>query len=613
MAQSGSNATATFTVNLESNIPQVAGGGVAALERLQTSLEQDTQALRGMQTALSRLKGSGAVGTEAIKKLKDQIAGQKSKLAQSQLQYIKLGGDLAKMRPASKGAAEGMAALAQAIHNVGGPLSRLLGSFNRLSSIVGGGLIAGGLIAIAAALIAVTGAAVAGVAAITKYAIAQADARRSELLRLEGLGKLRNYWAELIGFTRKADSGIFLQQTIDNVSQSVALGRDEVAGLTSEFYRAGLRAGNLQAAVEGASIALATQGEAGKEQFKALAMNSLLFGTSVRKAADDIKRRLGPIAKQQLLSIDVQQKKLKENFSKIFSGIKIEKLLESLKTVTDLFSQSTATGRALKTIVETMFQPIIDFLGNHGLVFKRFFQGLVIGALLFADTLLTIRDKLRTVFGKDTLKGFDLANLALKSGIALVAAFGGMLLVSAGLAAGFVGALYLVWHALERMGAGILAVLEGAWEGVKVFFDIGRQLVMGLIEGLKSGWGMLAKAVGDMWGVIKTTFTAKAEIHSPSRLMRREAYHIPEGTALGIRDGKSEVEKAMVSIAPEPTQGQPTKPAGGSASAKSGPSISVGEITIQVGSQAQGKDVMVALKAGLVDLLRGVAIEGGIA
>lgn len=125
---------------------------------------------------------------------------------------------------------------------------------------------------------------------------------------------------------------------------------------------------------------------------------------------------------------------------------------------------------------------------------------------------------------------------------------------------------------------------QGAWKAIVQFFkdmmnnaikflkgiklyDIGKQMIQGLVNGLASMGPALAKKIKGMADSIKNTLKSALKIHSPSRWMKDEVGKmIPAGIAVGIDANTSLVDKAMMgvskgmmNIAPDivqPTQGQ---------------------------------------------------------
>jgi hypothetical protein len=542
------DAVARFSLELDSNAGQVAGDQARALSDLQQKIQGDTAALREMQKALRNLQGGSVVNIQVARDLKDRIAAQKATIASATQSYIKMGGTFRDVQKGGKEASSGLKDLTQAAQGAGGPLGRLasgLGSLGKYATL------AGGLVAVAAAIAAVTAAAVAGTAALLKFGIGVANARRNELLHLEALGKLRyGYLGLAYGFQPVADKASFLQSTIDNVTASVALSREQVAGYAEDLYRTGLRGGNLQAALSGVAITAATQGEAAAGAFKGMALSAGLAGKSIRALSDDVKARLGGIAAAQLLSLDVQSRKLRENFAMIFSGLKIDKLLNGVKQITDLFSQSSASGRALKAIVEGLFGPLIDQVsGPASLLVKRFFQGMIIAALQVGIVILKLRNWFRDTFGDTKLfKNLNLMSLAVTAG--KIAIYG---LVGAVAVAGVVLANLAALILLPYAAIGLLAY--GLYRGVKAVgalgeaaYDAGGQIVKGLVEGIKSGANWVIQAIENLGTSAMKAFRAKLGIASPSRVAMRSAIEVPRGVSAGIYAGRPAVHRAVQSL-----------------------------------------------------------------
>jgi hypothetical protein len=617
----GDTERASFGVDIAVNGLSDVAQGASALEGLQTAIEGDESALKGLQLALRRLKGDSAASAETIKGLKDRITATKASIGSSTAKFLQLGGTF---KTAKKGAAEsatGFKGLLDALKKGPGPLSQLVTRFGGLRSVVAGGAIALGLAAIAAAVVAVVAATGVALIALGKYALATADARRSEALRFEGLSKYRNFWAEMMGFQRKADTGNFLQKTVDELSARLPIAREAVTDLTTEFYRAGLRAGNLKDAVEAGGIALATQGQAGLAQFKAMAMGAALYGGSIKKVAGDIKARLGPVAEQMMLGLDVQTTKLKENFAALFRDVKIEPFLKAVKQVVDLFSQSTKSGRALKMLLETMFNPFIGAVSGNGLIVKRFFQGMILAGLDFINFLLDIRDAFRSVFGKDALNGINSVQLALDAGKATVAFWGGALLVAglgvAILVAAFVEAGALFKQSFEALGEAAAWLMNINWAG------IGSSIIDGIVKGITDKIDAVKAVIQKVTNAISGGFTMGLQIHSPSRVMRDKARFVGGGIAKGEEDSIPEVERAAdkMTVAAMPDMKVPAVKSVGSGAGSDGKggrpapaqvSLTFGDINLN-GTPADSDEAWAAkMRKALISQIQGVAIQLGV-
>lgn len=563
--------TATFGIDLDGSGAVAGADDVSgALAKLHQKLDEDTSALSGMRKALTNLKGGGAVAEAQVTKLKAAIAAQKATIAQTQSKVIDLGGSYKRTKPAADQMSSGLGALLARAQSAGGPLGGLVAKLGGLKTALAGGALIAGTVALAAALLLVVAGAAAATAALTKYALASADAYRSERLQLEGLVNLRSWYG------RAKESAGFLQQQIDRVSSSTALGRDQIGGLAEEFHVLGLRGGNLQHALRGASIALATQGQRGLAQFKAMALGAGRYGGSIKKVADDFEARLGPIARAQMLSLDVQTKKLKESFSALFTGVKVEKFLSALKSITDLFSQNTVTGQALKTIMSSIFTPILDGIAVLAPLAKRFFQGMVLGALDLAIGIILLRNWFRKTFGDSSiLKSLESQRKAFETGRFVVYAFAAAIVLTAlafGLLAAGVGILVatvyaplllvaapfvLIYLAVKKLmnldwsaiGSSIVGafgtvgdVLGGIASG---YADIGYSLILGLVKGIKRGYSLVAEAVKGLGNLAKSVLKNALESRSPSRAGDRIAYSLPQGSAQGVNRGTPLVVRAV--------------------------------------------------------------------
>lgn len=532
--------TATFALNVESNAPAEGAKITSSLEALRAKMRDDIEAAQGLQVALRQLKGGGNAATATIKQLKDQLTGRRAAVAAATTQYLKLGGDVRKLKPASQQGTAGIKELNAALSVAGGPLGRFTARAGILKTLFSGGVLLGASVAVAAGIAAVGVAATAGAVGLLKFSVAAADARRSELLLLEGMTKLRPTLAQLyFGIGRVADKATFLQDTIDQVSSGVAIGRDAVAGYASEFYKLGLRSGNLQAALEGVSLAAATQGEAGVAQFKALAMNAAFFGGNIRRVADDFKARLGPIAAKQMLAIGTQFTKLRENLHRLFGSLNIEPFLKGLRQILRHFDAGATTARALQAILKAVFQPMLDATPGVASTFERLMKGMVLGALDVTIAFLKIRNSLRDHVWPWLVragKAFDW----MRAGKVVAYGLAGAFTVFAGAVAASAVALYGMIKPLLLVFDAVTALADMPWR------SIGENVVRGIADGIRAGIKWITDAVADVGRRTMAAFKGGFLIRSPSRLMRREVgLQLSRGQAVGMRDGRRDIEREI--------------------------------------------------------------------
>jgi len=580
------DATATFAINLEDGTSGAAQSATKALEQLRSTIDSDTKALAAMQKSMKGLQGGTSVNIAQFRELKAKIDAKKQSIADANAAYLSLGGTFGATGRSSARLSSFMDQLRASTNAVGGPLQGLTSQVGGLGSMLKAGGAVLGVVALAAGIAALTVAAIAGAAALTKYGIAQADARRNEQLHLEGLTKLRNWYGIAAG---NADA---MQSSIDRVSGSTSLGRAELGKYTDQLYKMGLRGANLEQALEGVAIKAQVQGEAAATAFAGWAAGAAMAGGSVKALTDDVKARLGGIAAKQMLSLGVQSKKLGESFDALFSGLKIEGVLRGLASVTTMFSQAHASGQALKSMITVMFGPLINGAESAGLVVKRFFQGMVIGALTIGIALLKVRNWFKSTFGSpEILKGFDLQKAAVYAGVVAVGALaGGLALAAAG--AGLLGAaLVVVLAPIYKFG-------KAAYEVYSVFADmdwsaLGTNLVQGIVRGVKGGARWVIDAVKGLGESAMSAFKQKLGIASPSKMFAKLGVTLPQGVQAGIARGKPGLDQdvsELVEVPQAPEQGraapaQTTKAAPASSSTPVSVQVTIGDIVMSRGAK----------------------------
>ncbi|MDF3069180.1 MAG: Minor tail protein [Polyangiaceae bacterium] len=609
--------TSTFAVALEDGTSEVAKDAASALEHLKSALQDDMAALKGMNQAMRNLKSAGLEGTAQFKALKDEITAQKAAIGAAQQSMIKHGGsvkDIVRGELAAAKAAqrlkEDLSAAKEAEDAAAKAAKEMAAQAKEMAAQKAAAVKAS--LAYAAAFAAVAVAAVRAAAAVLSYAISSSDARRNERLALEGLTKTRNWYGLAAG------SASDLQAAIDRVGDSSSLGRDKLVEMASGLYRANLRGAALEQALEGVATASDVAGDAQGEMYRAMFVSAGAYGKNTKQVLDEVRARFGAIAKMKALSLDAQSRKMRENFARIFSGLNLDSFLGVLKQANDMFSQTTSSGRALKTIVESLFQPLIDFVGGQGVLVKRFFQGATIAALLMTIGVLKIRNALRSAFGdSEILQSLDMQTAALYLG---AAAFGALAGVVAGLAAAFVILVAPIALAAVRL-YGFYRIVMGAWDTLSNldFGEIGRNLINGFVNGIKSGVNAAVSAVEAMGDRAMTALKKKLQIFSPSRAFAKLGMQIPRGVAVGVTAGTGEATGAIRQMAAKTEGAYGTEPgAGGDATAGGrAPSNSVNvNLVVNVtakGDDAQsvGESVGEIVRRELKQLMAGVAIGMG--
>lgn len=641
------NTSASFTIHLEDEISASANASADALQHLRDQIDKDTRAMDNMQKAMRRLKAGGLSDTPQYKALSNAVKDQKQKIGEVQTEYLRMGGGLSNLTKKSGDFRDGLTGLEKKLSGLPGPLGQVGQWVGKLGKLLSGtrgmALLAG------AAFLVMAGAVLYAVAALTKYAIATADARRNELLRIEGLTKLRTFATMQLGL--KPGNASAMQKDIDQVSQSVALGRDELGKYQDQLYRMGLRDENLTQALEGVAIKAAVQGDAAAQAFAEWAAGANMSGRSVKALADDVKARLGGIAMRQMLSLEVQSKKLGEAWDALFADVQIEGFLKGVQSIYHLFSQTTESGKALKSIMEKIVQPMIDQVTALAPLVKRFFQGVILAALDVGIAFYEIRNALRRTFGdskvgkwlNDVSGGMSGLELACKAGeiavYALLVAFTALGVYLAVLAAPFavpilIGAaalwgLYEIvkacWAPMKKLGVLLAETDWGVlWEQLfSPLTDFGRkladmgleglggQIVDGLITGIKNMSGAFVDALKGLAGKGWSGFKDALGIHSPSTVFAALGKQIPAGVTMGVQSGTSDAQAAVDGMIKPPSGAAGGGAAATAAAAAPSLTVTIESITVNAQSGQQAKGIAQDIRGALAQELEVLLLQLG--
>lgn len=582
------DAKSTYAIELQDDTSGAASKAASALTDLKAKIDGDTKALREMQAAMRNLKGATGQGAQAAKELADRIAAQKAKIAQAQAAYVQLGGTFGKVKPKTDQASSGLEGLLGTLQNLKG-------------AVAAGGPIAIAIMAIVAALAGLVVGLGAATLALARFGIAAANARREELLQLEGLTTLRNWYGVAAG------SATELQRSIDDVTASSSLARGAINAHAQGLYRAGLRGQALRDTLEALAITEAVQGAAGVARMRGRLIADARAGRSAQRLAD-VQGRLGALARRQMLGLDTQSRKLRESFDAIFKDVALEPFLEGLNEITQLFSQNSVVGRALKTIVDAIFPPMLAAARRLAPVAQALFEGMVIGALLVTIAVLRARNWLRRTFGDSEL----FANLdALKIAMVIGA---GVILSAAAAFAVFAASVAVV------VGPIIASVLAVQWLTNKArelytwfrtadWTAIGASIADGLVAGIRAGVSRVVGAVRGLASSARSALETALQIRSPSRIFAGLGLQIPAGLEQGIAAGAPRVAGAVDRLVEVPADAAAAE-GGAAAAARSETHISIGDVHIHTqATDAQG--VAQDLGAELARILEGLVITSG--
>jgi hypothetical protein len=391
---------------------------------------------------------------------------------------------------------------------------------------------------------------------------------------------------------------------IDRVAGSTATSREQVARFAEILQRGGVRGANLSTALRAASTKAAALGDEAGAAFAQMAVGASRSGVSINRLADDVQARFGGVAARRLLDMGVMTTKLREGFASLFDGVNFEPLLRVFNMVVGFFSQSTASGRALKAIITALFQPMIDSAGGAAPAIKRFFQGLVIGALHVTISLLRVRRWWRETFGESTLMKTIMMKVALYGAAAAIIAVASAMLLVIALVGAFitllatpvivmVAALHTAYKGFKALGE-LWTQMRGEW------LNIGGQLVTGLVNGIKNGINRAKEAVRELGRGAIETLRDVLDIHSPSRVFASLGRQIPAGVSAGVDSG---ADGANASVA-----GMVDVPASLGGGTRGSVSISIGDVHVNGGNSAE---IAANLRDELARVLEGLALTMG--
>lgn len=415
--------------------------------------------------------------------------------------------DLAKAEAAQKKsmaeATEKTNGAAEALGKLGGPVGmagqRVLqtaGSVMKLTKALG---VVGPFVALAVAAIAVAAGFVVATAAITKFGVMQADAARTSRLISDGLAG-------------SVEGGRALDLTFAKLSRTVPFTRDELAQMADDLKKTGVQGDQLATELETAAI----------------------------KAA---KLKWGPDFAKQMLSLDVQSRRLKDNFTRLTSGLNIEKLLESFTKLVDLFDSGNSSGRAMQVVFESLFQPVVD--GATELVPKMRSAFLQM-EILALKALIAIKP-----YGSQILMvGEALAGLA----AIVVGVFAGALAIGFGISAAFWSLLIKMseasnaaWAAITNLARTIVDSLGKIDLG-----EIGMQIVKGLAMGIAGAGPAVVAALGDVVSNAIGSAKKLLKIASPSKVFEEIGGYTGEGFAQGVEGTTSTTQSALEGMVAPP-------------------------------------------------------------
>ena len=331
-----------------------------------------------------------------------------------------------------------------------------------------------------------------------------------------------------------------------------------------------------------------------------------------------------------MMRLSLISERLHYSFLQIFRGLNLGAFLTSIQKFAALFEQSNASGRALKLLVETIFQPMFDAVAKLEPYVAEAFKGMVYGALKLVVAVLSIRNaifkamspELRAEVKAFVDKVFTLEN-AFKIGE-----------VAAGLLA--VGLAFVAVSLLEVVAGAALAVapfvLIGAalyelidnWEDISQWIsdwwdsfvdhpaDAVAAMLDGIVQGIEDGAKWVYDAMSSLADGAVDAFKETLGIKSPSKVFALQGRYTTAGYVEGIEEGTPSVSRALEGMVPPSDVGGAASTSvstSSSSSTTTARTVHIENLTIGTGPVAQ--QTWQDFKRAVTEVLEGVSITIG--
>jgi phage-related protein len=390
----------------------------------------------------------------------------------------------------------------------------------------------------AAAVVALTAAMVAGTAAAFGYAASQADAARSA-------GLAREAFAVLSPETGAAVA------SFDAVKEATGLTDQALTGLTKSLRAAGVEAGDMPEALLAAAKAEAALGQGGASEF----IQSIQEGErSVQSFAKEAESKFGGIVAQQLRGLTAQGKRFDSVWSKLFTGVNLDPVLDAVALLVGMFEKGHPLADTFGFAITSAFDAVAKYAVPAAQMVEAFALGFAIQALKMYIAIKPLLGGLGEVVawvGAAEAAGKLFAVALVTIGVALSPLVLAATLLGAALAVVVTG-IGAVVYGLFMMGyyAGqALMALGGLIANVLTMgYDLGANLLQGLVNGIVAFVPAVITAIS---GAVTSAIDTAKEllgIHSPSRVFAEIGTHTAEGFVQGVEDGEPAAEGSMARL-----------------------------------------------------------------
>lgn len=372
--------------------------------------------------------------------------------------------------------------------------------------------------------------------------------------------------------------GADLSAMVDRVSQKSPQATAEIAKLAESLYKSGKRGDELEKALTEASYEASGLGKnPGPEQLAAKMGRMSVLASSVEK-----------------------------NVAAIFGGTQLTKAVQEfeadLKSIVDMFSQSSQVGQALRSVVSAIFPSLLT--SAHGAVpaVKTLITGMALGAVKAAIAFVQVKNAISGMFKGATVGDLNLMTVGMYTlaGVVALAATGvavlGIVLAAIGAAAASVAAPFV-------LGAIAITALVSRVTAAKTslmsldFASVGSSVIDGLVNGIVSGTGKVIAAIKSLGTTMITAAMSSIDAHSPSKAFYRVGDFGVQGYEEALDDGKNRVDSAVkATFAPPSERELGGSPAASASGGQGGISITINIDGAGGNASAIGEEVEVRMR-----------------
>ena len=353
--------------------------------------------------------------------------------------------------------------------------------------------------------------------------------------------------------------------------------------------------------------------------------------------------------KVAMASLDKTLAKAKKGFAALFTGVRVDGFTDAAKEVLSVFDEGSSEARAMRTLVETILNPLFDAAKVLGPYVKQMFRGILFAALQAAIAVVTLRNAvLRAIpdsvqaaiaavaasvdwmgvafYGSAIVAGvlaIAIGVLAVVVGVVAVAAVAALIvalvfmaipiIVSIVVVGLLIAAIVAIGYALYSAAVAIADFVGGLWDFASEAAGAGANLVSSFVAQIESGVGMVAAAMRNLGTQGINALASALGIASPSKYAKAFALNVTDTMSDTTDEGAPKVRASLRGIVGDvPADGAPGAPGAAPGAARGGASVALTGPFNFYGVEG-AEDAESRFEAMLTRVLEGDALQAGAA